>query len=105
MIYKPGWHTQNLSQGLLRKFSQLWLFGLCVQGMCLHNAHLGFSLHIAGPKESQRHAASTRQEVPKCSVQELLFFNSDTDVYEDYVTVEIKYCDCLLNKKTIIPES
>lgn len=33
------------------------------------------------------------------------FFYSDTDVYEDYVTVEIKYCDCLLNKKTIIPES
>lgn len=33
------------------------------------------------------------------------FLNSDTDIYEDYVTVEIKYCDCLLNKKTIIPES
>lgn len=30
------------SQGLLRKFGQLWLFGRCVQGMCLHNAHLGF---------------------------------------------------------------
>lgn len=66
--------------------------------MCLHNAHLGFSLHIAGPKESQRHAASTRQEVPKSSVQEI-FFYSDTDVYEDYVTVEIKYCDRLLNEK------
>lgn len=35
----------------------------------------------------------------------LFFLNSDTNIYEDYVTVEIKYCDCLLNKKTIIPES
>lgn len=58
VIYKPGWHTQRLSQGLLRKFSQLWLFGLCVQGMCLHNAHLGFFFFhfTAGPKESWKHA-------------------------------------------------
>lgn len=49
------------SQGLLRKFGQLWLFGRCVQGMCLHNAHLDFffslfSLHTARSIESWRHA-------------------------------------------------
>lgn len=46
VIYKPEWRTQRVEPGPLTQIQPaVAVWAVCVQGMCLHNAHLDSFFH------------------------------------------------------------